>query len=52
VNSETRAHSSDGLPKLPMYRVEFDQADLWTDYKESPTDKLWIDLYEHWLIPA
>jgi signal peptidase I len=52
VNSETRAHGSDGLPELPMYRVEFDQADLWTGYKESPTDKLWIDLYEHWLIPA
>ena len=52
VNSETRAHGSDGLPKLPMYRVEFDQADLWADYKESESDKLWIDLYEHWLIPA
>ena len=49
VNSETRAHGRSGLPELPMYRVEFDQTELWPDYAESPRDKLWIDLYEHWL---
>ena len=52
VNSETRAHGADGLPTLPMYRVEFEQTHLWPNYSESPTDKLWIDLYEHWLISA
>ena len=52
VNSETRAHGDSGLPELPMYRVEFEQMHLWTDYAESPSDKLWIDLYEHWLEQA
>ena len=52
LNSETRAHGDDGLPELPMYRVEFDQIYLWTHYAESPSDKLWIDLYEYWLTPA
>lgn len=52
LNSETRAHGGDGLPELPMYRVEFDQIYLWPDYSESASDKLWIDLYEHWLTPA
>ena len=49
VNSETRAHGDSGMPELPMYRVEFEQTHLWSDYAESPSDKLWIDLYEHWL---
>ena len=49
LNSETRAHGGSGLPELPMYRVEFSQIYLWPHYAESPSDKLWIDLYEHWL---
>ena len=52
LDSETRAHGGSGLPELPMYRVEFDQTELWPDYAESPDDKLWIDLYEHWLEPV
>ena len=49
LNSETRAHGDSGMPELPMYRVEFEQTHLWSDYAESPSDQLWIDLYEHWL---
>ena len=49
LNSETRAHSGDGLPMVPMYRVEFDMTDLWGEYAASSADKLWIDLYEHWI---
>ena len=49
LDSETRAHGGSGLPELPMYRVEFDQTELWPEYAESPGDKLWVDLYEHWL---
>ncbi len=52
LDSETRAHGGSGLPELPMYRVEFYQTELWPDYAESRSDKLWIDLYEHWLEPA
>ena len=49
VNSETRAYGGTGLPKLPIYVVEFDQTVLWSDYAGSPSDKLWIDVNEHWL---
>ncbi|MCI0808270.1 MAG: nitrile hydratase subunit beta [Chloroflexi bacterium] len=49
LNSETRAHGGDGLPRVPMYRVEFDMTELWSEYTASATDKVWIDLYEHWI---
>ena len=49
LNSETLAHSGDGLPQVPMYRVEFDMTELWGEYAASVADKLWIDLYEHWI---
>lgn len=49
VNSETRAHGGDGLPEIAMYRVEFAMTELWGEYSASSTDKLWIDLYEHWI---
>lgn len=49
LNSETRAHGGDGLPQVPMYRVEFNMTELWGEYATSATDKLWIDLYEHWI---
>ena len=49
LNSETRAYGGDGLPQVPMYRVEFDMTELWSEYTESTADKVWIDLYEHWI---
>ena len=49
LNSETRAHDGDGLPLVPMYRVEFDMTELWSEYESALDDKLWIDLYEHWI---
>ena len=49
LNSETRSHGDDGLPEVPMYRVEFDMTELWIEYRASATDKVWIDLYEHWI---
>ena len=51
-NPEERAYGASGLPKLPLYRVEFDQTQIWPGYTEGPHDKLYTDIYEHWLEPA
>ena len=51
-NPETLAYRGTGKPEMPLYQVEFRQRDLWRNYAGSPTDILWIDLYEHWLDPA
>ena len=48
-NPESLAYGGDGLPAQPLYQVEFAQTDLWHDYKGSASDKLLIDIYEHWL---
>jgi nitrile hydratase subunit beta len=49
-NPESLAYGGSGLPREPLYMVGFRQHDLWASrYAESPTDNLYIDLYEHWL---
>jgi len=39
-----------GIPKLHLFRVCFEQRSLWDEYGDSG-DKLYADLYEHWLEP-
>ncbi len=51
-NPETLAYGENGLPAQPLYRVEFVQADIWDTYHGPVTDKLLMDIYEHWLEPA
>lgn len=52
-NPEELAYGDSGLPKRPLYKVEFRQTSLWdNDYHGAPDDALYIDLYEHWLEPA
>ena len=51
-NPESLAYGGDGLPKQPLYRVGLNQTDLWDGYGTSPRDKLYLDIYEHWLEPA
>jgi len=49
-NPESLAYGGDGLPREPLYMVGFRQADLWRErYAESPEDRLYVDVYEHWL---
>jgi nitrile hydratase len=48
-NPESVAYGRSGLPALPLYLVEFRQIDLWPAYQGATTDKLWADLYHHWL---
>ena len=51
-NPESLAHGGDGLPYVPLYRIEFAQTDLWSDYSGPPSDRLLIDIYEHWLVAS
>ena len=49
-NPESLAYGGDGLPREPLYMVGFQQTDLWQSrYAESPGDRLYVDIYEHWL---
>jgi nitrile hydratase len=50
-NPESLAYGGTGLPRQPLYLVEFGQPELWKDYKGAAGDRLWIDLYQHWLEP-
>ena len=49
ADPEELAYGRDGLPGKTLYRVRFQQVDLWPDYEGSPTDSLIVDVYEHWL---
>jgi nitrile hydratase beta subunit-like protein len=51
-NPETLAHGGDGLPERFLYLVRFPQTELWAGDAAAPQDQLFIDLYEHWLMPA
>ena len=51
-NPETLAHGGTGLPQMPLYRVEFPQTEVWSEYHGSAADTVLVDIYEHWLDPA
>jgi nitrile hydratase len=48
-NPEERAYARPGLPRQPLYRVRFLQADVWSDYSGLPSDLLEVEIYQHWL---
>lgn len=52
LNPESLGHSGDGLPKKTLYLVGFIQNEVWGGYKPAGRDKLFVDIYEHWLDPA
>ena len=51
-NPETLAYGQSGLPYKMLYRVNFAQKTLWSDYDGQPDDSLEIEIYEHWLEPV
>lgn len=51
-NPESLGHGGSGLPAQPLYRVEFLQGQVWPNYRGPPSDKVLVDLYEHWLEPV
>jgi hypothetical protein len=52
TNPETRAYGDNGLPKQQLYLVGFAQRDVWPDYSGREDDKIYADLFEHWLEEA
>lgn len=51
-NPETLAYQGDGLPKQQLYLVGFAQCDVWPDYPGHAGDRLYVDVFEHWLQEA
>ena len=49
TNPETRAYGADGLPKLALYHVCFEQGELWPAARRHERDTTRVDLFEHWL---
>ena len=49
TNPETRAYGEDGLPEQPLYLVSFAQQDVWPDYRGDGDDRIYVDVFEHWL---
>ncbi|MBI2360839.1 MAG: nitrile hydratase subunit beta [Deltaproteobacteria bacterium] len=52
LNPESLGHGGDGLPKKTLYLVGFHQGEVWGEYKPWGRDRLFVDIYEHWLDPA
>ena len=50
-NPESLAYGGSGLPRKPLYRVEFAQMEVWEEYLGPASDKILVDIYEHWLDP-
>ncbi len=48
-NPESLAHGGSGMPRQPLYRVEFEQKEVWTEYPGPTQDKVLVDIYQHWL---
>lgn len=51
-NPEELAFGTYDGPKKVLYRVRFEQAEVWPDYRGNPKDKVEIEIFEHWLEPA
>lgn len=52
LNPEDLAIGITSGPVVKLYRVQFRQVDLWSDYKGPASDSLCIEIYDHWLAPA
>ena len=51
-NPETCAYGGDGLPKQPLYLVGFAQREVWPGYRGLAGDRIYVDVFEHWLEEA
>lgn len=50
ANPEELAYGRPGLPKEALYRVRFQQTELWPDYAGPDMDTTVVDVFEHWLL--
>jgi nitrile hydratase subunit beta len=51
-NPETRAYGGDGLPQLPLYLVGFHRRAVWPEAASGDRDRIYVDVFEHWLEEA
>jgi hypothetical protein len=51
LNPEDLAFGRATGPAVHLYQVEFLQKDLWDGYSGNGQDRLFIEIYEHWLEP-
>jgi len=51
ANPEELAYRRTGLPAQPLYRVRFNQCDIWPDYRGPAHDTVDVEIYQHWLEP-
>ncbi len=49
---ERLAYGERDAPPVALYRVRFDQTELWPGYDGPESDTLVVDVYETWLEPA
>jgi len=52
LNPESHSYGKDGLPKQPLYLVGFAQRDIWPEYPGLDADRVYADVFEHWLEAA
>lgn len=52
LNPEDLAVGRTSGPAVHLYRVVFEQPDLWPDYPTPTRDRLVTEIYEHWLAAA
>jgi hypothetical protein len=48
-NPEELAYGFDGEPKRVLYRVRFKQKEVWPEYDGPDSDRIEMEIYEHWL---
>ena len=51
-NPESLAYGGAGLPQQPLYLVGFEQREVWPGYGGGVSDRIYVDVYEHWLEEA
>ncbi|MBC7782048.1 MAG: nitrile hydratase subunit beta [Proteobacteria bacterium] len=52
LNPEDLAYGRCAGPAVNGYRVVFEQAHVWPGYEGRPNDRLYLEIYEHWLEKA
>lgn len=50
ANPESRAYGAEGLPEQRLYLVGFDQPEVWPRYTGPRDDRIYVDVFEHWLV--
>jgi nitrile hydratase len=48
-NPEELAQMRSGHPAQPLYRVRFQQKEVWPDYAGPSSDVLEVEIFQHWL---